>query len=204
MIAAIVGGGVNIPNVVEIPKILTVPLRWLLGLFGLSLALWTSGATLGIIFTAIILTGMTAAFIEANLNDQKYKRLSAEHASDPSKLIEDAKLAFYNTDYKWAIRLVAQAREASGDDSWQSGYAFLLGAQLALREKGSAQTKSEIMSCLSNAAENQAGYLSSPDHTRALRMDLAAVKSAIAGEENGKDSAVVIRAELETIIQAIG
>jgi hypothetical protein len=201
VIAAITGGGVSYKDF-SIPKILSPARQWLLGVFGFALVVFASTANISMAFTVFVLLLMLNGLIESGQRDQKYNKWFAEHLGQPQKLIEDAQQTFWEGDYKWTAKFMSQARDAARDDSWQSGYAFLLGAQLALRKKDAVNTRIEIINSIVKASENRAGYFSSRDNLLELKTNLAAVKSAIAGEDKAKSFAAPIRTEIDLIIHA--
>jgi hypothetical protein len=203
LIAAIVGGGVSFDKI-TIPKILSPVRQVWLGLLGVALSTFALvGANVGVIILSVWFVALMLALIQTGQKEAKYKKQFAEHFDQSQKLIDDAKQAFFEDDYKWTIKFISQAGEAARDDSWQSGYAFLLGAQLALRRNDAVRTKIDIMDCIAKAAENRTGYFSSTDALHELRVNLGAVRSAIAGDDKAGTVSSPIRTEIDSIVKAL-
>jgi hypothetical protein len=202
--AAIAGGGVSWKDF-SIPKVLSRQRQYLLGAFGAFLFLTGLGifsADLGHDFIIVWAIAIIGGFIAMEVRNKKYEKLSKEHLGRPDKLIEDAKDAFWASDYKWTIRFALQAKGAARDESWQGGYAFLLGARLALRQKDAASTRIEIVNSIKKAAEDKTGYFSSMESLQQLVADLAAIKSKIARDNMAESYAGPVRAEIDLVIQA--
>jgi hypothetical protein len=205
LVAAIAGGGVSFKDF-SIPKILSRQRQYLLGALGALLFLMALGivsSNLERDFSIVWAVLFFGGFIAMGVRDQKYRKLSQDHLDQPEKLIEDAKTAFWDNDYKWAIGFVIQARSAARDESWQSGYAFLLGAQLALRRKEDAiDTRTEILNSIKKAGEDGTGYFSNPENLQQLARNLAAIRLRIAADNMAEGYAAPVRAEIDLVVQA--
>jgi hypothetical protein len=216
VVAAIVGGGITFKDF-AIPKILSQKRQLLLGGFGALLILTAIGFISGVVanvnpglaFTIVIVTLMFYGLIESGERRQKYKKLFIAHLDSPEQLVEDARKAFwegdnFNSKYRWTISYVSQARAAARNDGWESGWAFLLGAQLALRQRDAARaTRIDIIDSVKKAANDNAGYFSSPENLRQLASNLVAIRMEIAKDGMAKSVVAPIRAEIDLVFQAV-
>jgi hypothetical protein len=201
VIAAISGGGISYKDI-SIPKILSRTRQWLLGALGVALIALGLRVDLGALFLVLWLALMVGGLVQKGQRDQKYEKSFREHLGEPLKLVEDARRAFWEQDYKWTVKFMSQAKEAARDDCWQSGYAFLLGAQLALREKDAASTRIEIMNCIVKASKAGTGYFSSGENLHELKTNLAAVRSSIIKAGMTKSFTEPVRAEIDLVMSA--
>jgi hypothetical protein len=210
VVAAIVGGGVTYKDF-AIPKILSPKRQLLLGGFGALLILTAlefifrvlsslEGA-IPFVLAALLLWGIT----RANAREKKYKEMFIAHRDRPKELVDDAERAFWEGSYKWTIKYASQAKAATrDDDTWESGYAFLLGASLALRYKDAARTTgTEIIDSVKKAANDKIGYFSSRESLRQLASNLAAVKTEITKDGIAKKFAVSLLPEIDRVLKVV-
>jgi hypothetical protein len=208
VVAAIVGGGVSFKGL-TIPKMLSVRRQQMLGAFGgllILLALGFLAPVLHLIWNLIIPILVIGFFVIASIpqfrRERRYKELWKDHVHQPDHLLEDAEKAFWEKQYEWAIKFVCQAKAAARDDSWERGYAFLLGAQVGRGRKGAARTtRTEIVNSIEMARASRTGYLSSVESLRQLAANLTA-----ASMEVGKGGQFLTRSnrtEIQLVLEAV-
>ena len=210
VVAAIVGGGIKYKDF-EIPTVLSPKRQLLLGGFGVLLMLTAVGFVFGVLSTqggAFLLLWAVlavAGLVGAAVREQKYKETFIAHIDRPKELVEDAEAAFWKCNYRWTLKYISQAKASARDaDVWESGYAFLLGAQLGLRRKSDATiTGTEIVNSVKRATHDRTGHFSSRESLRRLASNLTAIRTELAKDGMTKRFAAPIRAEIDLVLETV-
>jgi hypothetical protein len=240
VIAAIAGGGIEITDKIKFPRIISIKRQLLLGGFGVLLWLVYSGLLASVLRSVNpgssnlfdVLTGvgfllLWTAWVVANLvawtlQEQRFKSLLIESRNDTSVLLKAGETAFWKQSYDWAARFIEQARTAAPGDEWQSAYAILLGAQLALALKADTwgkpifghppaespreianNTRAELINAMQVAAREKTGYLSDPGHLRKLAGDLTAMRPQLAPKGMVERFRKPVLSEIDLVLTSI-
>jgi hypothetical protein len=138
----------------------------------------------------VFLTLVVSFFILAILaftREQKNKNCLRAYRNSPQKLLREAETKFLQGQYSWTIKYLSQAKAAANDDTWQAGFPFLLGAQIALGQNDDAKsTRIAIIDSMQKDLARHAGYFASADSIHRLVSDLSFVKTEVVQDKMPK------------------